>query len=205
MGSSLENGTLWQEPFENARFGDDNVIFFRKAMSRQGIVPLIKENQHDYLPDAFTVEFDAYFEAGVYNQIFYYVNFYDMKNQRRTLGDMRFYINKAVYEKNEGSYPGVQRTHIDDNAKWRRVSISFNHRALKVYLDDARLLNISNITVNPTGITIRGNNPQGNHQSLIKKHPHCQRSSAFVRQIPHRWQDHHQRHPLRCEQSHHQA
>lgn len=152
---------------ENARFGDDNVIFFRRATSRQGIVPLIKENQHDYLPDAFTVEFDAYFEAGVHNQI-YYVNLFDMKNQKRIMQDLRIYINKAVYEKNEGGYPGATRTHIDDEAKWRRVSISFNRRALKVYLDDARLLNIPNITDNPTGITIRGNNPQGNHQSFIK-------------------------------------
>jgi OmpA-OmpF porin, OOP family len=152
---------------ENARFGDDNVIFFRRATSRQGIVPLIKENQHDYLPDAFTMEFDAYFEAGVHNQI-YYVNLFDMKNQKRIMQDLRIYINKAVYEKNEGGYPGATRTHIDDEAKWRRVSISFNRRALKVYLDDARLLNIPNITDNPTGITIRGNNSQGNHQSFIK-------------------------------------
>ncbi len=152
---------------ENAKFGEDNVIFFRRATSRQGIVPLMKENQQDYLPDAFTVEFDAYFEAGIFNQI-YYVNFYDMKNQRRTMQDLRIYINKAVYQNTEGEYPGVSRTHIDEEAKWRRVSISFNQRALKVYLDDARLINIPNITDNPTGITIRGNNPQSDRQSFIK-------------------------------------
>ncbi len=152
---------------ENASFGDDNVIFFRKATSRQGIVPLIKENQQDYLPEAFTVEFDAYFEAGVHNQT-YVVNFFDMKNQKRILSDLRIYINKVNYDKSEGEYPGVKRTHIDDNAKWRRISISFNKRALKVYLDDARVLNIPNITDNPSGVTLRGDNASSNRQSFIK-------------------------------------
>ncbi|MCC5930313.1 MAG: OmpA family protein [Cyclobacteriaceae bacterium] len=152
---------------ENAQFGDDNVIYFRQATSRQGIVPLIRENPKDYLPDAFTLEFDAYFEAGVFNQT-YYVNFYDMKNQRRILNDLRVYINKAVYDRSEGNYPNVRRSHIDEEAKWRRVSISFNQRALKVYLDETRLLNIPNLAEKPTGITIRGNNPQADRKSFIK-------------------------------------
>ncbi len=152
---------------ENANFSGENVIYFRRASSRQGIVPLMKDNPEDYLPDAFTIEFDAYFEADVHNQI-YYVNFFDMKNHRRTMQDLRIYVNKAVYDRSEGSYPGVRRTHIDEEAKWRRVSISFNQRALKVYLDEVRLINIPNITDNPTGVTIRGNNPQGHHQSFIK-------------------------------------
>lgn len=158
----LVGGTI-----ENAQFGDDNVIYFRRATSRQGIVPLISENPKDYLPDAFTVEFDAYFEANVFNQT-YYVNFYDMKNQRRILQDLRVYINKAVYDRSEAGYPNVRRNHIDEEAKWRRVSISFNQRALKVYLDETRLLNIPNLSEKPTGITIRGNNQQGDHKSFIK-------------------------------------
>ncbi len=152
---------------ENAKFGEDNVIFFRRTTSRQGIVPLIKDSPADYLPDAFTIEFDAYFEADVHNQI-YYVNFFDMKNHRRTMPDLRIYVNKAVFDRTDGNYPGARRTHIDEEAKWRRVSISFNQRALKVYLDEARLLNIPNIADNPTGITIRGNNPQGDRQAFIK-------------------------------------
>ncbi len=152
---------------ENAKFGNDNVIFFRRVTSRQGIVPLIKDNPADYLPDAFTIEFDAYFEAGVHNQT-YHVNFFDMKNHRRTMPEIRIYVNKAVFDKTDGNYPGARRTHIDDEAKWRRVSISFNQRALKVYLDEARLLNIPSITDNPTGVTIRGNNPQSNRLSFIK-------------------------------------
>ncbi len=158
----LVSGTI-----ENAQFGDDNVIFFRRTSSRQGIVPLIKENQNDYLPEAFTIEFDAWFEADVHNQT-YQVYFYDMKNQRRVMNDLRIYINKASYGGSEGIYPGVRRGHIGDEARWRRVSISFNQRSLKVYLDDVRLLNIPNITDNPTGVTLAGMNQQSNRQSFIK-------------------------------------
>lgn len=152
---------------ENASFGSDNVIYFRKVTSRQGIVPLIKENQSDYLPDAFTVEFDAYFQDNVHNQT-YVVNFFDMKNQKRSMGDLRIFINKATYEGSEGEYPGVSRGHIDEIAKWRRISISFNKRALKVYLDDARVLNIPNVTDNPTGITLRGDNQSSNRHSFVR-------------------------------------
>lgn len=151
---------------ENARFMDENVIYFRSMRGSQGIVPLMKHNPKNYLPEQFTLEFDAYFEPGVYNQT-YVVNLFDRKNQKRLLGDLRIYINKMQYDGSAADYPGVHRGHIDTQAKWRRVSLSFNQRALKVYLDDARLINIPNLTENPTGITIRGDN-SGNRQSFIK-------------------------------------
>ncbi len=153
---------------ENAEFAGENVIFFRQGSSRQGIVPLIRENHEDYLPDAFTIEFDAYFDAGVHNQT-YYVHFFDMKNQRRTMNEMRIYVGKITYDRTTGEYPGLRRSHISDEPMWRRVSISFNQRALKAYLDDMRLINIPNITDNPTGLTIRGTNTSGgDRNSLIK-------------------------------------
>lgn len=56
-----------------------------------------------------------------------------------------------------------------DQPGWRRVSISFNTRASKVYLDDARLLNIPNMDFNPLGITIGYHNPSGrDHIGYIK-------------------------------------
>ena len=153
---------------ENAVFDGENVIYFRQGSSRQGIVPLIRDNQEDYLPDAFTIEFDAYFDGGVHNQT-YYVHFFDMKNQRRTMNEMRIYVGKITYDRNTGEYPGLRRSHISDEPMWRRVSISFNQRSLKAYLDDMRLINIPNITDYPTGVTIRGTNTSGGERnSLIK-------------------------------------
>ena len=48
---------------ENANFDGQNVIYFIKCNANSGgnIIPLIKNNTQDYLPEEFTVEFDAYF------------------------------------------------------------------------------------------------------------------------------------------------
>jgi len=51
-------------------------------------------------------------------------------------------------------YPGARYSDHHDDSFWRHVALSFNIRALKVYLDDARLVNIPNLECNPTGITL---------------------------------------------------
>lgn len=146
----LKTGTI-----ENAVFDNSNVIFFRETGNfPNGIVPLIENSKNDYLPDEFTIEFDAYFPANKFNTIYKMV-FYDSKNQKRNnLSVLQIYINNAKYGEIEKMYPDAARGNIDKVAKWRHIAISFNKRALKVYMDDARLLNIPNIADNPTGITI---------------------------------------------------
>jgi outer membrane protein OmpA-like peptidoglycan-associated protein len=54
----------------------------------------------------------------------------------------------------EGFYPGYEEKGEITSGYWRHVAISFNTRALKVYLDDARVVNIPNLGVNPEGLTI---------------------------------------------------
>ncbi len=146
----LKTGTI-----ENAVFDNSKVIFFRETGNfPNGIIPLIENSKNDYLPDEFTIEFDAYFPADKFNTSYKMV-FYDSKNQKRNnLSVLQLYINNARFGENEKMYPGAARSNIDKVAKWRHIAISFNKRALKVYMDDARLLNIPNITDNPTGITI---------------------------------------------------
>jgi outer membrane protein OmpA-like peptidoglycan-associated protein len=146
----LKTGTI-----ENAEFDHHNVIYFRETGNfPNGILPLIENSSSDYLPDEFTIEFDCYFMSEKYGQN-YKMIFYDSKNQKRTdLNYLQFYINNAKYGENEKVFPGAARSNVDKTAKWRHIAISFNKRALKVYMDDARLLNIPNITGNPTGITI---------------------------------------------------
>jgi len=140
---------------ENASFDQSNVIFFREIGNTGGITPLLKDSKSDYLPDEFTIEFDCYFERDVYNQR-YYLSFYTAKKQKPVLSRLVFMTNEAQYGVSDikGIYPGASRSNIDKNARWRHIAISFNKRALKVYMDDARLLNIPNIEENPTGLTI---------------------------------------------------
>ncbi len=140
---------------ENAEFDGSNVIYFRETGNApNGIVPLIENSKADYLPEEFTVEFDAYFEANKYNQS-YTVYFYDNKNQKNNqMKWLKTGINEMEYGENKKLYPEATRSNIDKEAKWRHIAISFNKRALKAYLDDVRMINIPNITENPTGISI---------------------------------------------------
>ena len=62
---------------ENAVFDNQKVIYFRSGDAL--IVPYLKNPKADYLPDVFTLEFDAWFEAKEY--CYYSVKLFDEKNQ----------------------------------------------------------------------------------------------------------------------------
>ena len=139
---------------ENASFGEQNVIYFKEASSC--IVPFFKEPAEDNLPDLFTVEFDCWFEPDEYCQ--YLVSFYDHKNQSESSLEIDPLIINAnhagINDVGEGYYPGFEEKGEITSGYWRHVAISFNTRALKVYLDDARVVNIPNLGINPEGLTI---------------------------------------------------
>ncbi len=173
----LVNGTV-----ENAVFNGENVIMFIRTNNNSdgGIVPLMSNGYEDYLPDEFTIEFDAYFDSPRRS---YRVLFYDGKNQRelnRTFNrgssgrSDRITItqNSVSYDRTTSHYPGFGANRTADNMNsetgWRRVSVSFNKRALKVYLDEARVLNIPNMDFNPIGLTFAYHNPTGGHLGYIK-------------------------------------
>lgn len=139
---------------ENASFGEQNVIYFKEASSC--IVPFLKEPGKDNLPDLFTIEFDCWFEPEEYCQ--YLVDFWDHKNQSESKIDIDALIINAnhagIHGAGEGYYPGEEEKGEITKGFWRHVAISFNTRALKVYLDDARIVNIPNLGINPEGLTI---------------------------------------------------
>ena len=123
------------------------------------------------MPDEFTIEFDAYFEH--YGNT-YRIHLIDNKNQKhfRQPGPrkyIRFEQNSADGESIERAYyPGFTSASRIINPGWRHISLSFNKRALKAYIDDARVLNIPNIDYNPTGFCIAFHNPSGEIFGYIK-------------------------------------
>jgi OmpA-OmpF porin, OOP family len=140
---------------ENAVFDSSNVIYFMTASSQ--IIPYLKNREEDYIPEEFTLEFDAWFKAHEYT--FYEIWFSDLKNQRNkaeklVYSILRISANQAINNRNKGMYPGSDDGWNNKKSYWRHVSISFNRRALKVYLDDARVLNVPNMEINPMGLTI---------------------------------------------------
>jgi outer membrane protein OmpA-like peptidoglycan-associated protein len=163
--------------FENAGFGGENVIMVRKCNinANEGIVPLLKNSKEDYLPEEFTVEFDAYYEKP--NQT-YRIYLFDAKNQKQL--DPNNNVNKRFYlrfnqnsadgkEISTGYYPGFSNANVSSSKPgWRHISISFNKRALKAYIDDARVMNIPNLDINPVGITLGFHNPSGTLNGFVK-------------------------------------
>ncbi len=166
----LTKGTI-----ENANVDGENVIMFKECNNNGGggIVPLIKNSNEDYLPDEFTIEFDAYYEKYGHT---YRILLADSKNQKKLDKEMDF-VNKYLrFDQNSANgkdistsfYPGFTSADTKNNPGWRHISISFNKRALKAYIDDARVLNVPNLGYNPTGITLGFHNPSGKIIGYVK-------------------------------------
>lgn len=160
---------------ENASVDGENVILFKECNINGGggIVPLLKNSNEDYLPDEFTIEFDAFYEK--FN-LTYRILLADSKNQKN-LDKERNFLNKYLrFDQNSANgkdvntsfYPGFSNVDTKSNPGWRHISISFNKRALKAYIDDARVLNIPNLGYNPTGITLGFHNTSGKTNGYVK-------------------------------------
>ena len=163
---------------ENASVDGENVIYFMKvnANGGGGIVPLIEHSDKDYLPDEFTVEFDAWFP----NQyLIYYLFFADYKNQKniyRTGNNSEEYSAEQYlrFRQNSANGKNIETRYLNgadqsvNTPCWRHIAVSFNKRALKAYLDQERILNIPNVRFNPTGIGISSHNTDGKTPGYIK-------------------------------------
>lgn len=153
---------LKQGNVEIAKYGDEYVINFATTHNCQ-IVPLMDE-QGDYLPDQFTLEFDAYFSEFCTT---YKILFFDVVSQKRP-SSMPFVSVRATYVSVEGF--GGTDTDVSDSDYpfWKHISISFNVRALKVYFGEKRVNNIPNLRAQPMGITIQSSQCHEGKQALIK-------------------------------------
>jgi len=103
------------------------------------ITPLLEEEQ--YLPTHFTIEFDAYFHNKG-NEAYYLI--FDNRSM-----DTRFSLAGI----NHGG--GLNRTSKTPTVGWKHISLSFNERAQKAFLDGERLVNVPNITTPPTRFSIK--------------------------------------------------
>ncbi|NEM98705.1 OmpA family protein [Pontibacter burrus] len=138
---------------EVASFGGENVI--NLVRSNTSIKPLMKKAQ--WLPETFTVEMDLFFDDDNPNVAYYIYFVDDNSNYKQEIqGDfwdgIEIRANQARF-KSFGS-ESEELAAQDIKNKWRHVSIAFNKRSMKVYLDNQRLVNIPNVTGKPTGMRI---------------------------------------------------
>jgi outer membrane protein OmpA-like peptidoglycan-associated protein len=129
----LKSGTV-----EIANLSGENVIWFRKNDSQ--IKPLIKVT--NFLPDEFTIEFDYQVLSSTQH---HYQLYFIGEDGKRSTSWIDFGGRELGYHttRENSTFNG------DINAKftagWKHAAISFNKRALKVYVDDQRVLNIPNV------------------------------------------------------------
>jgi len=153
---------------ENASLGDENIISLE---NRSIITPLL--DTENYLPEVFTIEFDAYFNDGYTTWQRYEIRFWNSPHHLSLPNkDVYYPINiQSDGADTQVRYNGVNKK-LNGNNKttdgqlpaWKHIAISFNKRTLKVFVDEYRALNIPNYKHKPELFTIGTymQNPDGN-------------------------------------------
>jgi len=159
---------------ENALFEGGNVIRFPVESSGAIIKPLMKK-EGDYLPEKFTIEFDMYLSHRTSN---YGILFWDKGESYHSPSELgEIGIIEVGYEQGASYDGGRMRRNLPKESQkpyphWRHVAISFNVRALKIYIDQDRLLMLPNIKGNPMSISLKGStydySQTGDYPTMIK-------------------------------------
>ena len=150
---------------ENALFKDENVIRFPVESTGATIKPLMKK-EGDYLPEKFTIEFDAYLSHRTSKYAIMLWDKGESFHKPSELGDIG--VIEVGYDQG-ARYDGgrLHRNLPKESQKayphWRHVAISFNVRALKIYMDQDRLLMLPNVKGNPISISLKGSTYDSGH------------------------------------------
>lgn len=133
---------------EIATVNGEQVIEFAKKDS--WIKPLISKSPKNYFGDEFSVEFDIMYTEGAFE-----IDFMHPDEQRDseiftlTWGhdgplNLSYVLPGSENNNNkEGSSNQDQKTKLCNN-RWHHYAISFNKRAIKVYVDNVRYINVPN-------------------------------------------------------------
>jgi len=146
LGEFPSQWDLLQGNAEVASVGGVKVIYFEAQETK--IAPLMK-NMERYLPDVFTLEFDFWCadhneqQEGKWNEA-YFAIFFDnegnevMKFRTENQRVNWYYLPPGGGDMRSGEFNGDKQF----TNTWRHLSISFNKRAFKAYIDGSRVTNI---------------------------------------------------------------
>ena len=173
IGEFPSKWNLMRGNAEVAKVDGRNVIL----MSNQDswIEPLIKNDSHEYLGNIFTMEFDIMYpenSEGGFEWDFmepqsnrddecFTVNWYGENDDQNEYDDIHtgWRLSNGDLSSNSAKGPCIS------DGDWHHMAVSFNQRALKVYVDGKRVANIPNAPVNPGWVTLWRN---GNGNVFIK-------------------------------------
>ncbi len=168
--SNEENGefpsrwNLLKGNAENAIMEGEPVIKFSNSTI---ITPLI--NEKNYLPEVFTLEFDAWFDKEeISSQVYfqrYKIRFWEGTSHFRIPDSGPDFSDALeVYRHGarlDGKINGTPRKvnsfkdQLNNNTgEWRHIAIAFNQRSLKVFVNEFRALNIPVLGFNPSIFSI---------------------------------------------------
>ena len=136
---------LYDGTVEMAVLDGENVIMFREYGST--IVPYLKDSKSDYLPDIFTVEFDAFIPHD-----YIAIALFDKKNQSAPGGGNYLYIRGSGMELTPASSGLPNGKNL--NNSWIHVALAYTSGKTKAYINETRLINIPRLSFDPTGISI---------------------------------------------------
>lgn len=122
---------------ENATFAGENVMSFVKQNSE--VAP--RMSVENYLPEIFTIEFDAYYYNKFNEAFIVKLGGGNNVSVRTVKTDMRTFT---------GSPSESNKT-----AGWHHIALSYNKGALKVYFDHDRVLNIPALEGTPKNFSIQ--------------------------------------------------
>ena len=148
MGEFPSQWDLLKGNAEIVSIGDKKAIYM--IDNGTSITPLIKPSQ-SYLPDKFTLEFDYYVRAKNLKTGHSHGLFFHFSSKGKT--DKVFYGATLPFDDNNNlryewrTPDGEQRSGLVNTLQlqgeaWHHVSISFNQRAFKMYVDGVRIVNI---------------------------------------------------------------
>ncbi len=139
----LMNGTA-----EVARHDGKMAIFFENDDAR--IAPLIKGSTTGYLPDQFTLEFDYWCNGEEDFNASYHVFLKNANNDEcaniciATENDLNWSIAKpGLGDWLTSTYSDIGR--VENKNAWNHFALSFNKRALKLYINGTRVANLPNV------------------------------------------------------------
>lgn len=144
--------------------------------NRSIVTPLI--NKNNYLPEVCTVEFDAYFNDTYSYWQYYNIRFFPGDESQKKIDEEVFAfplkINrngasiKTRINKDNKEFKNQGKLDRDGTSGWKHIAISYNQRTLKVFIDEDRILNVPNIDLDPTAISIEAEDSQKGHIMAIK-------------------------------------
>lgn len=155
---------------ENAKMGTVKIIRFE---NRSIINPLMENDR--YLPEIFTIEFDAYFHDVYTSWQSYNLRFWQGTSYHNEGGNTFYPVEifkdgATTHTKIQGNakkYDAHDKS-VGETTGWKHIAISFNKRSLKVFVDEYRALNIPNYGYLPKMLSIGSymHQPDGNTMAI---------------------------------------